>query len=771
MKKFIKGAIAILSAVAILATVTACDNDTHEHSVSSWTVVREATCTNEGLREGICGICYQTVQESIPVDKDNHIYGDWVVTAPTTTKTGVAVKICSEDDSHYLSFTLPKLGESVLYTSKVTKRPSAISNGISLYTYPHELGDITFETEIDPTDMTVSDAVSLGASSVSHDMIRSGKGTRGTKKEEGATNDDDWTDYTFEYELYDHYTHVMSDDASEYFISSYDDIYGYRLDQTGGFTTIEPELAASYREGYEYYLTHAGKFLSTSFGTENFLSLMYQYAKSNMNNDLKETIKDGVYTFTFGYYNLYGGGTGGGHFSVITVKFTLSESYTIETLRFDAITYENDSDFYDSQTGTWSGDAPFDFNEDGNAYVKNELGLKRYEYIEVTQTERQEGETEVENPYSDDTRFYKDFDIAYQGKVITDETEINLVAGVNSAYDFSITNMVPADSVGDEFTFYYRKYDAKNNYTDVLVNWGTELSVGIVTYLNKGNNTFFLRSNISGELTFVVKTKSVTKLFKVTFEAVPPTRFYPTIYNYNALVGYVGSTSSGNTDVAIVYAGQPLYFKASLGEDEANKSTESYVTTVSGTSNNYSVKDNMALNTSSGEIVSCSVFNAYEAGTYELTLTSTEAESVTCKITVTVKERPDFAEILSGTYSAVFGGTKNTVTVTFGDVSSETVKGASAIKYTVTASVEYDGATVSVICYYYTDPDGNKILSSGYEEVVNAEDMLYSSMNGVIDDVVLNFTIAFNEAYDLTVSHSLGESFGNAIESIILRKV
>lgn len=775
MKKIISGTVTFLSLIAILFSAAGCNTDDHEHSVSSWTVLKPATCTNEGLREGTCGICYQNVQEVIPVDENNHVYGEWAVSAPTMENTGLAVKTCTENSEHFITYTLPKFSDSILYTSEVIKRPTAVSKGISRYTYPHELGDIVFELEIDSTDMTVGDAVSLGSADESHEMIRSVSGARGTKKVDGSqdVSDPDLSD-AFGYELYEKYTHITSDDAAQYFVSNDSQgVYGYRLDGQNNFTTLDSSYALSYIYGYGYYVVHAGDTISTTYGTEKFLASLYQYGKLNGNGDFKEWISDGVYNFSFGLVNLYGGGLGGGFFSQILVSFTLSDSYTIDWIKYYDLSYANDDSFYDMETGTWDKDAPFDFDESGHAYIKNSAGLHYVEVIEATQTERKEGETELENPYTADTRFYSDFDILYENQVIDENTEISLAAGTNSGYVFKLANFTPADVVGDEIKFYYRQYDAKGREKDTLVDWSTELSVGIVIYMDGSTNSFFIRSNIAGNLTFAVKTKNVTKTFSVNFMSIAPTVFYPTVYNYYAADGYVGLTSHNSQNSATVYVGQPLYYKASLSDAESSKCSESFVTTVEG-GENYYIQDSVPLTTAANEFVSCSVFTAYTAGTYELTLTSTVDAKVKCTITVTVEERPDLEELLSGVYTATFGNSKNDVTVTFGEISSQTILGdngtETAIKHNVTAKVNYGGVELNVNCYYYTDTKGTAILDENYMPVNEVVRILYSEMESEPPKEEWIFTIAFNEAYDITITHSLGSLYDGVQETAILKR-
>ncbi len=810
MKKLLTGAVAALTAAILMAAPLSGCGGGHEHSVSKWTVVKEATCSTEGLKEGICGICYENVQEVIPVDENGHIYDDWTVTAPTTEKTGMAVKTCTENSAHYTTVTLPKLGESLLYTSKITERPTANKSGKSLYTYPHELGDITFEVELDKNGIkTVADAVGVGASEESHNMIRSAEGGRGTSHiESGAGNNEPSPNETFSYELYEKYTHVTADDGAQYFMTNSDgEVNGYKLMDDD--LSVLDDGETGYIDGYRYYVTYAADSVSDQFGTENFLSNLYALGRKNSNKDFEEEVpldsngnvkKDGVYKFSFGISHLFQKGEYGGFFSIITLSFKLTESFTISWLKYSAVTYSNDSSFYDTSTGTWSSEAPFNFNEDGTAYVQNSLGLRYYEVIEVTQAERQDGEEELENPYTENMRFYTGFDILYNGEVIGEDTYIEKFAGTSTGSVFKIANIQPDNVVGDTIKFYYRKFDSKGGYTDIEVNYGTESTVGILLYVS--NNSFYIKCNIKGEITFVAKSQNVTRTFKVTFNSVAPTALYPTVYEYSSSVGYVENTSQTGSQTAEIYVGQALYYKASLKESEAGKCTETFKTKVSGDTivsgadeneHVYQVTEGCFLTTAMGEGVSCAMVSFYKAGVYTLTLTSTEADNVSCEITVTVEERPDIEEKLSGSYTGTFGDSNEKVTVTFGEIKSEvrevthteevkqensdgevtvttTTVTVKLVKYSVVASVEYDGVTIDVTCNYYTDEKGVQMYSSDGIKIYNADEIIESVISGEVDEVY-SFTVSFNEAYDLTVSHSLGESYGGDMETVILKKV
>ncbi|MBE6351311.1 MAG: formylglycine-generating enzyme family protein [Treponema bryantii] len=119
MKKQIGIFTAILFAVSTL--MVSCSPEVHEHTFSEewktdenfhwkectgckeqlesaeheyeWTVTKEATCTEEGSKTGVCEVCKKEVTEKI--DAKGHSFGDWITTkAATEEETGSKERVC-----------------------------------------------------------------------------------------------------------------------------------------------------------------------------------------------------------------------------------------------------------------------------------------------------------------------------------------------------------------------------------------------------------------------------------------------------------------------------------------------------------------------------------------------------------------------------------------------------------------------------------------------------------------------------------------------------
>lgn len=132
-KKLIIAVVALTMSATSALAFSAC----HKHEYN-WEVTRAATCTTEGEKTGTCD-CGDTKKEVIEVIA--HSYGEWVITKPTETAAGQAVKSCATDSEHAhdIEVELPELGDEA-YT--VTE-----GDDVDTYTLANTNGEITFTVE------------------------------------------------------------------------------------------------------------------------------------------------------------------------------------------------------------------------------------------------------------------------------------------------------------------------------------------------------------------------------------------------------------------------------------------------------------------------------------------------------------------------------------------------------------------------------------------------------------------------------------------------
>ena len=98
------------------------------HSVEKWTVIKAATCTENGEQHGQCSVCHAQLIQTI--DALGHNFGEWeVITEPTCTENGFEIRVCSTDESHIDSRQIESKGHSS--TSRVVvKAASCTEDGV-----------------------------------------------------------------------------------------------------------------------------------------------------------------------------------------------------------------------------------------------------------------------------------------------------------------------------------------------------------------------------------------------------------------------------------------------------------------------------------------------------------------------------------------------------------------------------------------------------------------------------------------------------------------
>lgn len=786
-KKILKILSAVLAAAVAVCGAAGCtrtDADC-EHDVSKWITVTEPTCTETGVEEGICALCGETLYRDIEIDSEAHSYGDWVISStPTESRMGSAKKTCTACGNE-LVVALPVLSSN-LYTTSIVTRPSATADGVRSYSYYHELGNIEFTTKISSSGITsVMDAVDVACDDISHDAVRSGTGTVANAYYESGRTATSSTSYPFSYEYGENYTHIddTSSDGKErwYGIDEDGEVYGYRSDY-GGTPFDETERvsgAENYIYGYRYIFVYA-TYVGTYYGTEYFISGLYNTAKLDENGDFEEKVTeyasgDTEYTFSYGARS-----SGSTYFSQIKVTFTLSSEYTIKTLTAECTTYVNNSD--DDST-TWK------INDDGYAVVTAATGMRYVSTFTVTQTTKTEDPVEPVNPYTAETMRISSYDIIYNnnidssGKYVGDGTVVGddiititareatqstytykdsdsdvgdsgtVTATVNHFY---LTNVLPstmADSVADDLTFYYREYSG-STYVDYEISSTTATdgssSVGVACTFNSSDNSFFILSKISGYVDIVLKTHNTEKIIHFYVTPIAPTTLYPMIYAYSTS-GYTWGSTYQTAVSGTVYAGQNLYFSSDVPDTEVKFADAEYTVSVTSAvdSNGYTISSEYYTLVSQYDVdftfngQSMSYFNAAKAGTYTLTLVSVRDSSITSTITVTVNEVPDNTKLFSGSYTAKLSySPKGNVTVTF----------------TTEGSGVYYASIVSA--------DGTEVLKCTYDGATLTTEHYSGTDSG--------FTLTFNEAYDLVISHSTGyidDELGTDImETVILTK-
>ncbi len=772
MKKIWNVLLATVLGASMLLPVGCGDEETVcKHNVGTWEVTREATCSQAGERSGICGECLQTVKQSIAIDPNAHVYGDWAVQAPTESAVGSAKKTCSAC-SDVLTQTLPVVSDPS-YESSITLRPTPKNDGERTYVLEHTAGDIQFVKPVLRTGIEeVRDAVELGVAEESRALIRRAEGTRGWVYYDGTSSTPTTTPprSAQSYEFGDRYTYIVDGaDKCErwYYYDDEGELVGLSNfdDGNGSDGKIIDDLKGSgnkrYINGSRFYVeydTSIGEF----YGVEDFVEGLYRRARENVNGDFAESIDKSnpdnpVYSFTFG--NLRNSGNDSGYFSVYNVQFTLSSEYTVDSLDVSVVTYVNNF----AQTPpvrTWA------LNEEGYAELLPgvETGGTRYHTtINFTQTKKAEGDIVPTHTHTPEKMYVNSYELEYCGTTVNKNDVIRFSANQTTGYVFIIKKVYPETALStygfDAFNFYLRTTDKDGKTVEQLLNYETKLDYGIsidTQSQTEGESevlTFAVNSSLSGDQDIVIRTLQTERVVHCNISSTPPNALYPAVYEYKNTTEVKGEyvwVEPQSNETALekqVYVNQPFYFTANAPAEQQSYASIAHEIFIGGALANGQLIGATNIDQLVGEeIVRDSRFSATAmggrpvtqfvtdtAGTYVITLRSTMNEEKMCQIKLRVIAAPSFALLTGLTYySELEENMVTDVAVSFTDC-QEIKEGETVVGYTVTATV--------------TIKDGVEQLTCTYDL---AEGSLTSVHSGGVE---FGFTLAINEAYDFELSH------------------
>ncbi len=295
---------------------------------------------------------------------------------------------------------------------------------------------------------------------------------------------------------------------------------------------------------------------------------------------------------------------------------------------------------------------------------------------------------------------------------------------------------------------------------------------------------------MGGEQTIVAKSHNVEKIFVINFSSTAPSALYPYYYTYNN--GTYSITESSNSQVTVsqtLYVGQTLYYLAGKPSSDAESASTGFETSVTSPTGVQEDEDYYIVDSIYEDFLDrgpVSEFTAYTAGEYTLKLTSTVNSSVSCTIKVTVEAMPDVFDIVKDgyVYTGTLSNSSDPVTVTITALDPDSSYDGTFNNTTLTAKLfeaqimvdqgqdKFYSTTITFAIYtdsegklYYKAADGSFTDDGDYSEII------YNITNSSITDENLQFTIAFNNAYDLVVTHPLGDSetYGDYTESAVLK--
>lgn len=733
-KKFISAVCSAVLCCSFAVTAFAGCKKECEH-VYNWTVQTESTCSADGVRNGVCGICSDVITEAIPVNPEAHAYGDWEVQVPTDAAKGKAVKTCTLNASHKTETELPVLTDGK-YTVEIKSPSTVTQEGSAEYTYPHDLGDITFTVGLPKKEITeLSDAVTLAV----ENKGEIGK-TAGTMvmpvSGKPATNN-------FYYEFGDDFTHIISDgDSREFYCTDDGDFYaveisnvkynydgkGYPTDKkTAGSDPAQSSINAGYIDGIMLALGYTGT--PGAYGAEDFLSVLFEIADENRNGDFVETelnVKDDGTVdggFTFGYFM-----DSSQRFSTITVKFNLNDTLSLKNLNVE-------SKIYGIESIDGEGNPVYGYVQDeetGYYSVKSDSSPVGIESVSLKQERKSELETPVaDNPYPKNALLVKYFDLTYKtqdGQTLTvGEETVEFSAGAPVV--FSIVNVENVAENINKISYDPIEAFLRDDGKDIplTASTGTDNKINVSAVTN--NSTATIRCFRMGEVTVVLKTRSrnYEKVIKINVgNPQPPSMLLSEVYHYYD-TGYEWVTT--NKDDFKIYVGQSLEFRAKAPEAEESYTDVSYTASVSDAMQGASVAD--------ADISTNNMFTASKPGRYELTLISTLDSKIKTYLYIIVEEAPT-AELLFGRdyYAQLEDPERVKADIKFTP--------ADAVSGTVTVS--FLGMT-ETLSYEFTPAS---IVTANGNRVYNNPRLVTRRVSGA----ELGCSLSINDAYGITLSHA-----------------
>lgn len=343
------------------------------------------------------------------------------------------------------------------------------------------------------------------------------------------------------------------------------------------------------------------------------------------NLSYKET--GGIYLFEYGEDS-------DDYYFVNEVEFTMNGEYSIVSASFTQKHY----------TDGFSAGADGVVRPDGTAGVASTIRL------EMTQSV---GERTATNPHAGSDLLLTDFDLICDDELIEENTVIRGLAG--DMLSIKITNLQPgtASLAFDVLSF----SDGVGTPSSTIFTCN-----GYAVY--RQDDVIRLTLSNGGDWTLVISSENVTKRIKLHVVGRAPEKLTTEVYR-DAL------NSFAETDKASPMVGVPVYFRA-VPNQYANGAYTAELLTKTG---------DATIELTQVDGVECWKFVSDTVGSYEIRMTSTQDETVSCILTVTVTDVPDYADLLTGTYQTT-DGAGNAYTVKFERDSGANVGGTVTVEYT-----------------------------------------------------------------------------------------
>ncbi len=415
----------------------------------------------------------------------------------------------------------------------------------------------------------------------------------------------------------------------------------------------------------------------TLYGTEGLLEGLVDYVKKNVNKDAKYQLSDGKYELSFGYFtslDTY-------DYLVVHSSFSLGESNEVKTLDMEIVSYNQSSFMVDDELKV--------IQLLDNATASS---TKNYKIEQV------KGTRNYVNPISLDGFYATSFDLIYNDETLSDDSVVSIEKEADVS--ISVANVLPETT---NFNF---------DSIDVSVLEGSEDSFN-ANYQSFSNEISISSSEV-GDYKIQVKSKNVTKTFKVTVTEAQPNKINVS-YSVDGPQGLTAYSYSGSIQA---YVGVEYVLNATVDPFAANQELVASLDGVDAADYQLTKKSIQVNEWMPARDMWC--FTPLKAGTYDVLLKSAVKDSVQETVHIVAESAPSLKDVLVNAFAN---------------------KDMSQIKYYVTFEPANDGMTGNV---RIEDRINNKVEQASYTATKGEKFYTFSLTHVSGDELNLEFKMSFD---------------------------
>lgn len=434
----------------------------------------------------------------------------------------------------------------------------------------------------------------------------------------------------------------------------------------------------------------------TLYGTEGLLEGLVDYVKKNVNKDAKYQLSDGKYELSFGYFtslDTY-------DYLVVHSSFSLGESNEVKTLDMEIVSYNQSSFMVDDELKV--------IQLLDNATASS---TKNYKIEQV------KGTRSFVNPISLDGFYATSFDLIYNDETLSDDSVVSIEKEADVS--ISVANVLPETT---NFNF---------DSIDVSVLEGNEDSFN-ANYQSFSNEISISSSEV-GDYKIQVKSKNVTKTFKVTVTEAQPNRINVS-YSVDGPQGLAAYSYSGSIQA---YVGVEYVLNATVDPYAANQELVASLDGVDAADYQLTKKSIQVNEWLPARDMWC--FTPLKAGTYDVLLKSAVKDSVQETVHIVAESAPSLKDVLASDFAN---------------------KNISSLKYYVTFEPTNDGMTGNV---KIENRMNNQTEQASYTVTKGEKFYTFSLTHVSGDELNLEFKMAFDYTLFLYV---VGDTDGEQMTKV-----